>query len=60
MSRDRYHSKTKESYQEGHVMCGRKAQFSHERVKKMSHIRNQRFYECPYCGFYHLTKKEKL
>lgn len=55
--RNKYRAKAKESYQgSNYVMCGRKASWTHERVKEVSRKFNQRFYECPHCGYYHLTK----
>lgn len=56
-TKNRFHAKTKQSFQKGYVMCGRKASFPLERIKGLAKSYNQRYYECPYCEYYHLTKK---
>ena len=55
-TKNRFFAKTKSSYQGGYVMCGRKASYTHERAKEVAKSYNQRSYECPHCGYYHLTK----
>ncbi len=56
MKARKFYAKKKQSYQEGYVMCGRKTTFSHDRAKQASKYHDFRFYHCPYCEQYHLTK----
>jgi hypothetical protein len=42
-----------------HAMCGGKKRFKSGRASKIAHKLNQRKYECPICGGWHLTKTEK-
>lgn len=58
--RDRHKVKSRESFKgSAYNMCGKKATFKRDRVKELSHSYGQRAYECPHCGLYHLTTKEK-
>lgn len=58
--RDKHKVKTNKSFKgNAYVMCGRKATFKRDRVKELTKSYNQRAYECPHCGLYHLTTKPK-
>jgi gamma-glutamylcyclotransferase (GGCT)/AIG2-like uncharacterized protein YtfP len=41
-------------------MCGRKRQFrTYEEAKEVANFFGHRVYDCPYCGYYHMTHLEK-